>query len=885
MIGAAVSHYRIVASLGHGGMGAVYKAEDMRLRRTVALKFLSDELSSHAAAIERFRREALAASSLHHPNVCAIYDIDEHEGRQFIVMEHLEGTSLQAQIAGGPLPLPRILEIGAQVADALAAAHGAGIVHRDVKPANIFVTPHGAKLLDFGLATELMIPGTGAGPTMTALTQPGVVLGTIGYMAPEQIRGEAADARADIFALGAVLYEMASGRQAFSGSTQALVTDAILHRTPPAPSRSNPDLPPRLDDILNRALEKDPALRYQHAADLRVELLRLARDGSGSANTISSPAATPRPARWRALVGAAALVLALVTIGAYLLRSPHSATAPPPSNLAERMQFPLDSPPGELHFLAMSPDGRRLALTTYDESTEPGVPPLSSTLWVRRLDRPGWTRLATLGNDAFASWTNDSRSLLYGVGDGLRTVDVESGVSRMLARPLGAATLAMPDGSILVGGERGTLWRVAREGAVTRAWPDVSDVSIRIPLAVLPKGGVLVGQFSKTVAEHTGLFLCGESASPCERLLDVLSNISLAIPGRIVYGADGTLFSRSFDVATGRVSGNPEVVVTGVAHEYGFHVFTAGPDGTVIWRPDSPQDPDSALVWFDRSGRQLEVVGTPGPYRQLELAPDGRRLAVERYQGSGPGIEVVDLERATFTRVAVPVDTVDLGDIGWSPDEDRVVANMVDSPNNPYRIWEIDVNSATPNVRRLPIAPKNDEEIWYPADWSSDGKHLVYVLTLGSRGELWSMPMSESGPPVRLTPEGVTCDQGQLSPDDRWLAYDSIETGGSEVYLQPFLREGRRVRLSAAGGGQPRWRGDGRELYFLTADGTMMAVAFSDTMVPGAPRSLFRSRINSNPMLSRYVVTPDGQRFLGLVRIEKPPAPQMSVLVNWRPRR
>jgi eukaryotic-like serine/threonine-protein kinase len=324
VIGQTISHYHILEKLGQGGMGVVYRAEDSRLERTVALKFLSEELSRDPRAVERFQREARAASALNHPHICAIYDIGEHAGRHFMAMELLEGTPLHHLIAAGALAPDRVLELGMELADALEAAHGKGIIHRDIKPANVFVTERGhAKLLDFGLARPpLDHHGITAGPTREPLTDPGAVMGTLAYMSPEQVRGDALDAGTDLFSLGCVLYEMTTGRPAFTGSTPGTIHEAILNRTPVPVGRVNPESPPRLEEVVNKALEKDPKLRYQHASELRADLQRLKRD-SDSGSTAQRVAAVPAGASgWRRrgplLAVAAVAVIALLAAGVQL---------------------------------------------------------------------------------------------------------------------------------------------------------------------------------------------------------------------------------------------------------------------------------------------------------------------------------------------------------------------------------------------------------------------------------------------------------------------------------------------------------------------------------------------------------------------------------------
>ena len=534
MVGTTVSHFRILAALGHGGMGVVYKAEDTRLHRTVALKFLSEELSRDQHALARFRREALAASGLNHPHVCAIYDIDEYEGRQFLVMEYLEGSSLQRHVAGRPLPLDQILDIGSQIADALASAHDAGIIHRDIKPGNIFVTPHGAKLLDFGLATALRPAGdAGTETTVAPLTGPGVLLGTVGYMAPEQVRGEIADSRSDLFALGTVLYEMATGRQAFSGPTQALVHDAILHRAPTSVLRMNADVPPRLDDIISRALEKDRQLRYQHAADLRADLQRLRRD-SDATRSVSDMSAVSERARWwrrrATAIGVAVLLVLLAVIAmrfASVAPSSSSVLAPVPT-----MQFPLDAPPGAA---VPARAVARRATTGCDQLRRSSDRAGTCRRWrhvVGAQARP--SRLAeTSGSHArgFAAWTRTVRGSCAWLEDGLRSIDVASAASQIVA----------PSGAGRSSGERddclGDVRRVLPDrrwpaAPTSQSWPVLDEwqtdpnVLFGAPAAALPRQRFLFAQIGK-VRSATGVFLCPDDLRQCTRVLDRASNVSL----------------------------------------------------------------------------------------------------------------------------------------------------------------------------------------------------------------------------------------------------------------------------------------------------------------------------------------------------------------------
>jgi hypothetical protein len=892
---ARISHYRMLEHLGTGGMGEVWLAHDETLDRRVALKLPAADRLRDPSVRHRLLREARAAAALEHPAVCRVFQFGEVEGHTFIAMEYVEGETMAARLARGPLPLAQALSWGARIASALEEAHGKGIVHRDLKPGNVMITTSGdIKVMDFGLARALpsAIARDGAAWS-SGLTVAGMIVGTPTYMAPEQVRGEAADERADVWALACVLYEMVTGARPFNDVTPAGLIGAILH-TEPAPLSDRQPLTPRsLERVVQKCLAKDRQARWQSAHDLRKELQSVAEGSaepsSGVATVLAPRSRTsrPRPAAWRRWGVAAASVIVVVALIA-TWRAVGLSTRP---TLGTTMQFPLDSPPGQLIALELSPDGQRLAVTTQEELFEP-MRPLALTLWVRRLDRPGWRRLAVLGAAFSVAWTLDSRALLYVMSGELRSFDVDAAASRVLAHTKGAVPWPAFDGSTLVGGiPSSTLERVSGAGEVAEEWPADPNVQFVVPMATLPDGRFMVAQVGR-IPDTTGVFLCKPGPRNCTRVLQTATNVSLASPGRIVYGVDGTLFGQRFDATVGRITSPPEVIVTDVAHlAIGYHAFTQGPDGTIAWRPQIPQLLETSLVWFDRAGAQLGTIGKPGPYRQIELSPDGGRLAVERYGEAGLGIELVDLSRNNFTQIALPASATAVGDVIWSPDSTRLAAAL-SSNAGPLQINVLNVDRHSSKVETLATGQDPDRHLQCPEDWSSDGRHIVYVLAPDPppdedqdrqpRPALWSSPTRGGGRPVRLTPEGATSDQGQLRPDDRWLAYTSDETGGVEVYVQRFLRNGPRYRISPAGGGQPRWRGDGRELFYLTRDGTMMSATFSSTMKPMAPRPLFTSRISTNPVLDKYVVTADGRRFLGLVPVERPAQPQMAVLLNWQ---
>jgi eukaryotic-like serine/threonine-protein kinase len=579
-------------------------------------------------------------------------------------------------------------------------------------------------------------------------------------------------------------------------------------------------------------------------------------------------------ARRRLVIGAAAgALLLLIALGVSRVPSLRH----PPAPVASPMQFPLDTPPGQqLWQVELSPDGRRLAVWTHEELLEPGTFPLRSSIWVRRLDSPGWRRLAVLQVRPWFAWTSDSRSLLFSGSGELRGVDVETGVSRVVARTSGMGPLSHPDGSILIGGPR--LQRIA-PGSENAAdfGAAAPGTQLQIPQRVLADGRLLVTQITRD-PKTTGVFIWGPAATT--RLLPVPSNVVITRSSHLVFGRDGVLFTQAFDAGRGELVGRPEHVVADVARFGGYHFFTLGPDDTLVWRPEGVTSPRSKLEWFDRNGRPLGTVGETGAYRQLDLSPDGHQVAVEWY---GARIGILDLNRSTVTPLRVlgaeGAPPVFLGDPVWASDGQRLAVTAGASMPE-LHLSTISITSRETEKLQVVLSPPPGK---VPEAWSADGQHIVYIVNDPPHQSLWAVTPGGERTPVRLTPDGLhSSDQAQLSPDDRWLAYTSDETGDFEIYLQPFLREGRRRRISSAGGGQPRWRGDGRELFYLTRDGTMMSVTFSPSMEPSVARALFRGPIDPLPLLDRYVVSRDGQRFLGIVPTGDSPRPRISALVNWR---
>ena len=621
-----------------------------------------------------------------------------------------------------------------------------------------------------------------------------------------------------------------------------------------------------------RFIETVPKRGYRFIAPVQRDKASEPPEPTVPGQRAGAPGKGPRARRRLAIGAAAGALLLLIALGVSRVPSLRH----PPAPVASPMQFPLDTPPGHLLWqVELSPDGRRLAVWTFEELLEPGTLPLRSSIWVRRLDSPGWRRLAVLRVRPWFAWTSDSRSLLFSGPGELRGVDVETGVSRVVARTNGVFPFSHPDGSILMGGPR--LQRIAPGSENAADFGAVAPgTQLQVPQGVLADGRLLVTQITRD-PKTTGVFIWGPAATTT-RLLPVPSNVVITRSGHLVFGRDGVLFTQAFDAGRGELVGRPEPVVADVARFGGYHFFTLGPDDTLVWRPEGATSPRSKLEWFDRSGRPLGTVGETDAYRQLDLSPEGHQVAVEWY---GARLGILDLNRGTVTPLRVlsaeGAPPVFLGDPVWASDGQRLAVTAGASMPE-LHLSTISIASHENLQVVLPPPPGK-----VPEAWSADGQRIVYIVSDPPRQSLWTVTLGGERTPVRLTPDGLhSYDQAQLSPDDRWLAYTSDETGDFEIYLQPFLREGQRRRISSAGGGQPRWRGDGRELFYLTRDGTMMSVTFSPSMEPSIARALFKGPIDPSPVLDRYVVSRDGQRFLGIVPTGDAPRPQISALVNWR---
>jgi Tol biopolymer transport system component/predicted Ser/Thr protein kinase len=851
--GERLGPYEILAPLGEGGMGQVYKARDTRLDRIVALKVSKREFT------ERFEREARAISALNHPHICQLYDV----GPNFLVMEFAEGAPIK-----GPLPLEKALEYSGQILDALDHAHRNKITHRDLKPANIMVTRQGVKLLDFGLAKLETGPLQETDETITqALTKQGQIVGTLQYMSPEQLQGKPADARSDIFSFGAVFYEMLSGKRAFEGSSAASVIAAVLERQP-APL----ELSPPLERMVLTCVEKDPEKRWQSAREVKHALA-----------WIEAEAPAPAPSRsWLGMVGWIVAAVVLLAAAAWILWP-----RPSPPQQVMRFEVPLPEKAAITQYVSISPDGRKLAFNA-TLIGDVGV-------WVRDFDSPEWRHLAGTEDATAFFWSPDSRSIAFPAEHALKKIDISSGAPQTLFEaPYRLGTGAWnTDGTILFSGTSATpLWKISAEGGtptqVTSLDGARGEIVHGLP-GFLPDGrhflylilgspdvgGIYVGSLDSKPAEQ-----------PKQRILETSLSASYAA-GRIFFMRGDTLMAQPFDPGKLKVQGEPVRVAERVDNRLPLATFSASPNGVLAYR-EAPVT-DGQLTWISVQTKIMEPVGPPGPYYSIALSPDQTRVAYRDAAEVQVGdIWTLDFARGVRNRLTSG-HTLSSNPI-WSSDGKSVVyaaGNLVDT------LFEKDWSNA--GEEKVLYTKTGEPKV--PTSWSSDGRFLLYYTPLVPKtGEdLWVLPVGGDNPearkPVSLLRTPANEREGVFSPNMRWIAYLSDESGRSELYVRPFVASGPSG-VPALGDGKWQvsrdgavafisWRGDGKEIYFGGPDGGSKAVDISKGPehmdVPRPLGNILNLKIA--PMSG--VIAPDGKRWLVSVA-QKTGAQPFTVVLNWQ---
>ena len=890
--GTRLGVYEIVSPLGEGGMGEVYKARDTRLNRAVAIKVLPSGFAADPQRRERFEREAQAIAALNHPNICTLHDVVTDDAALCLVMELLEGETLAARMmrAAGPLPPAEALRTAVQIADALERAHSAGLVHRDIKPANIFLTKSGAKLLDFGLAKAVGTGPVGASvlPTTPAgLTAAGTIVGTFQYMAPEQLEGADAGPRSDIFSFGCVLYEMTSGRKAFDGRTTASVIAAVLKEEPPPLSTLQPSTPPALDHVIGRCLAKDIDERWQSAGDLKRQLQWIASGGSSTQTGAPAAAKPAQAASTREWIPWSVAALATVAAAAALLAGvPRRTAAPavPPSHLLMSIA-PGDALSG---LPAVSPDGTRVAFSAISQTTY-------GSLYVRSLgDTTAQLLQQVRGGAESPAFSPDGSWIAFGGGDStIKKIPSSGGTVVDLGRSgrggvlgicwLDAETIVfgVDDDAPIAGlrrvsattGQMAPLTRVDVNRELTHAFPVAVPGGRHVVFAVVQSQDRSEAQFS-----IESLDLATGQRRPLLR-----GGVPLAVlpTGHLLFRRGTDVQAVAFDLERAEIRGQPVTVISNVAWMMptGTTALAASRTGTIVYLSASEAGTYGLrqVLWLDRDHANVPVPLPPKDYFDPRVSPDGQQLAIEAQDG-GDDIWIADLRRGTTTRL-----TFDPGEDetpAWSPDG-RWVAYASSRAGQQRTIYRRASDGSGPE-EKLFVAPEH----MHVDDWSGDGKRLLLTVdTTAGKTDVWVLPLDGSAKPVPILDTRFAEHDARLSPDGRWIAYESDESGRGDVYVQRFPSLGSKVQVSADGGSQPVWARDGRQLFYRGGGKVMnVTVSATDPIQLGAPVAAYDDTyLDKGANHTGYDVSADGKRLIFSRESNTTPRKQLDVLQGWLP--
>jgi len=833
-------------------MGEVYKARDTRLDRTVAVKVARQRFS------ERFEREARTISALNHPHICQLYDV----GPDYLVMEYIEGKPVT-----GPMPVAEALRLSVEIAEALAAAHGKGIVHRDLKPDNILITRSGVKLLDFGLAKVAGRPAPSDETVTRALTQEGTIVGTLQYMSPEQLQGEEADARSDIFSFGAVLYEMLTGRRAFAGKNQASIITAIMSADPPAISGgiAGPVASPAIERVVRRCLTKDPAARWQSARDLGEELKWIAEGGSAAGVAEGALAGPARGSRV-AWVLSGVLAIALAAVSFYAVEKRDS-----PQVVRLEFETPHHSNSRASSAPMLSPDGERVAFTEPDEK---GVP----HIWVRSISSFQARDLPGTEGSSTPFWSPDGKHIGFLAGGRLVTIDPAGGTPQLVAdlgRDLWFASIGSwsPGGVILFdkgaelmqvsaqGGEPRPATRLdASRGEFMHLWPQF-----------LPDGRHFQYLAVSQRAENSGIYVGSLDSPQTRRVLASGLGAVFSEPGYLLYVRSGTLVAHPFDWKSARLTGDPislsEPVFAWATSFFPVSSFSVA-GNTLAYR--SGGLPPMKLTWFDRQGRRLGDFAEPGQYTGPALSPDGQRVVVGI---ADPRTNLRDLWLLDGRggNLRLTFDPKDDFNPVWSPDGTRIAFS-----SDRKGVRDVYIQQVNGQEEELLVGSQSQKSV---EDWSPDGKLVLY----NADGAVWAVPVEGEHKLFPVVQGPARYDQCKISPDGKWVAYRSTESGRYEIFVQAFPVPGPRWQISTTGGWEPSWRRDGKELYF-TIGNRFMAVdvkALAGGFEHGTPHPLFEAPFTPEVRRNRYLPAVDGQKFLAVIVGEEGASKPIRVVLNW----
>jgi len=867
--GSRLGPYEIVSPLGSGGMGEVFRARDTRLDRSVAIKVLPHELASNPQLRQRFEREAKTISQLNHPHICVLYDVGQEEGTDFLVMELLEGETLADRLARGPLPLSETIRYGAQIADALDCAHRAGIVHRDLKPGNVMLLKGTAKLLDFGLAKPGAAVATNVATTMATeqkpLTQEGTIVGTFQYMAPEQLEGIEADPRTDIFALGAMLYEMVTGRRAFDGKTRTSLIAAIVGSDPPPLAQLQPLTPPALEHVIRKCLAKDPDERWQSAHDVAAELRWI--NEAGSQAGIAAPLTAKRKHRERLawwLHLATALVAVALTWAFLHWRTP-----------AARVVETSIVPPPETEFvprqgnMMLSPDGTRIALIASGRNAP-------AMIYMRRLDSSDVRPLGGTEGASLPFWSPDSRQLGFFAEGKLKTIDIDQGSIQTVCdapQPRGGSW-GISNKILFAPSSSGAIMVVNADGGTpSPATGLVAGELAQLFPSFLPDGHHFI---FLSVRPDSGIYAASLDDKKTVRLLSSNNAATYAPPGYLMFVRSDTLLAQPFDVKALEMKGSASPLAQQVALSGRRPLFSVSNDGQLAYQRGSSLNP-TQLAWVDRQGKDLGILAPPALYFSPMISHDGKRVAVDiSAASSGYGdIWTFDLARNRSSRLTFnPAN--ESGPV-WSADDREI-------------FFFSQREGGDTDLFRIPSGGIGEEQALLKshvakltADVSRDGQWLLFVGNSG-KGQLsdiwtWSFRDKQAKPWLASTFNEAA---PQLSPDGKWIAYQSDESGRNEIYVRSFPESQEKWTVSSAGGKMPAWRADGREINYISPDSKMMAVPVDtgNGFQSGTPVALFELRILDHAQLKQYDAT-DGTRFLLNRVVTTDQNVPLALVQNW----
>ncbi|HEU5237385.1 MAG TPA: protein kinase [Pyrinomonadaceae bacterium] len=876
--GSRLGPYEIISSLGAGGMGEVYRARDTRLGREVALKILPSSFSDNKERLYRFEQEARAAGALNHPNILSIHDVGADNGAPYVVFELLEGETLRQRIGSTPLPQRKAIDYALQIAHGLAAAHDKRIIHRDLKPENLFITKDGrVKILDFGLAKLVQVDPVAIEsnvPTRQIVSQPGMIVGTVGYMSPEQVRGNKVDHRSDIFSVGAIFYEMLSGRRAFHGDSAVETMSAILKEEPPDLSATNRNIAPALQRIVHHCLEKNPDERFQTARDLAFNLQAL------TATSDQSLSLEALPGRFRAkdwerlgwIALSAVLLVSTVTFAILHFRNKQQAID------ISTFRFTI-SPPEQMTFAgggAISPDGRSIVLRITDSTGKP-------QLWLQSLDSFTAHPIADTEGVGFFFWSPDSRNLGFFANGKLKRVDVTAGVPQTLCEVTrGSGGTWSRDGIILFGSIADGLYRVSASGGnptpATRLDHSLQETSHRFPY-FLPDGKHFLFESRTSHQEGVVVYVGSLNSNEKKRLLTASSNAKFALPGYLLFVRDTTLMAQQFDPSSFQLSGEPQRVVEQInvgPGPGGVASFSVSATGILVYWGWSG---NTQLNWFDRTGKLLSSLGPPLRYGNLSLSRDEKHVAVtiRDPQSATTDIWILDPVRSSrFTLTDAANEVLPI----WSPDGTRLVFSSDRKGGNVWNVYEKPTSGAGEEQLIL-----DDDQNKAVSDWSNDGRYVIFSEdNPTTKTDLWLLPMAGDRKPTPFLQKQFDEDDAKFSADGRFIAYSSNASGHSEVYVQTFPASGLQWQVSSKGGAQPRWRRDGKELFYISPSNQLMAVDLKlrdNSLEVGIPKVLFQAHPLGFPgPRNMYAVSADGQRFLINSLVDTAPQP-LSVIVNW----